>query len=204
MRRAELCTALGPSHWAYRNWGSRTPIDESTYISPTIGTPIPAEIPDIGYYDIIRGGTTVQIGDRRYLFTHDVGRYFFMDWDIYADVMIYRRLEDFAPDPAGITHHWTPTPDNPFLIYQKRYETVWDKEQAEHILECYNNDPGVYKMGAYIILSEKQYAELEELNAILPRYTYMTNDAMVKRANDVDELIAAIKKKAKKERAYFV
>lgn len=196
----EWRTAAAPAHWAYRNWGSRTPIIDTTYVSPAMEFPL---ITNPEYYDIGRGGTIVQIGDRRYLFTHDVGRYFSMDWDIYADVMIYRRLEDFAPDPIGIVHHWTPTPDNPFLIYEKRYEAVWDKERAEHILKCYS-DPGAFKMGDYIILSEKQYAELKELNAILPRYKYMINDAMVKRANDVDELIAAIKKKSKKEMGYFV
>lgn len=203
MRRAEMCITLGPSHWWYRNWDYRAPINESTYVSPAVETPIPITI-DLEYYDIDRGRTTVQIDDRTYLFIHDVGRYFLMDWDIYADSMIYRWLEEFAPDPSRIEHLWTPTPANPFLIYEKRYEAVWDKRQAEHILDCYNNDPGVYKMGDYIILSEKQYAELEELNAILPRYSYMTNDTMVKRANDVDELIAAIKKKTKKEVVYFV
>lgn len=180
-------TALEPSHWGYRNWEHRVEF--------------PAVI-DLEYYDIDRGGTIVQIDDQMFVFTHDVGRYFLMDWDIYADSMIYRWLEEFAPNPSNITHHWTPTPANPFLIYEKRYETVWDKGYAEHILDCYNNDPGVFKMGNYINLSEKQYAELDELNAILPRYEYMASDTIG--ANDVDELIAAIKKKSKKEMGYFV
>lgn len=212
MRRAEINTewstvASGISHWGYRNWDYRTPIDESTYVSPAIGTPIPTTVPitiDLEYYDIDRGRTTVQIGDHTYLFIliHDVGRYFLMEWDIYADDMIYRWLEEFAPDPKGIAHLWTPTPANPFLKYEKRYETVWDKKQAEHILECYNNAPGVFRIGSCIILSTRQYNELEELNAILPRYSYMTNNTIG--SNGVADLIEAIKKKSKKEMGYFV
>ena len=206
MRRAELCTATpGISHWEYRNWDYRIPLDNSTYVSPAIGTPIPATIPTIidpEYYDIDRGSTSVRIDNHRYLFTHDVGRYFLMEWDIYADSMIYRWLEEHVPNPTNIIYYWTPTPANPFLKYEKRYETGWDKEQAEHILDCYNNDPGVFRIGGCILLSEKQYDELSRLNAILPRYSYMTNNTLG--SNDVDELIEAIKKKSKKEMGYFV
>lgn len=206
MRRAEINTewrtvAAEPLHWEYR-----IPIDESAYINPTVGTPIPAEIPDVRYYyiednDIDRGGTSIRIANHRFLFTHDVGRYFSMDWDIYADAMVYRWLENFAPDPKRMIHYWAPTPINPFLIYEKRCESIWDMGQVEHILKCYS-DPGVFRMGDCVILSTKQYDELEKLNAILPRYKYMTNDTVG--SNDVDELIAAIKKKSKKEMGYFV